>query len=143
MNHSFLNHFEDVRCTSDDRNAFIARCPAHDDGKPSLAIADVGNKWILHCWAGCTNGDILAAAGLSWSDLFSDTSKQVKAMGPTAAEKLKVIEHELLVVAIGLNRIIEGAQLAHTATDAGGGIEELKRLQQATRRLAGYASRGR
>lgn len=50
-----------------------ARCPAHDDRKPSLSIdqGDVGVK--LHCHAGCTYGDIMAAVGLTEADGFDDS----------------------------------------------------------------------
>jgi putative DNA primase/helicase len=48
-------------------------CPAHDDRTPSLSVT-LGNKAILfHCFAGCTNADVLAAldrAGVRTRDLF-------------------------------------------------------------------------
>ncbi len=53
-----------------------ARCPTHEDSKPSLVIrrnAD-GSVW-LKCWAGCAKEQILAALGLEWRDLW-DASEQ-------------------------------------------------------------------
>lgn len=48
-------------------------CPAHDDRTPSLSVT-LGNTAILfHCFAGCTNADVLAAldrAGVRTRDLF-------------------------------------------------------------------------
>ena len=48
-------------------------CPAHDDRTPSLSVT-LGNTAILfHCFAGCTNADVLAAldrAGTRTRDLF-------------------------------------------------------------------------
>lgn len=39
-----------------------ARCPAHDDSRPSLSIGDgVDGKLLIHCHAGCDFGDVLAA----------------------------------------------------------------------------------
>jgi len=40
----------------------IARCPAHDDRKPSLSISDgQDGKLLVHCHAGCEGGDVLNA----------------------------------------------------------------------------------
>lgn len=49
---------------------FMARCPAHDDGKASLSLSPGRNQpVVLHCYAGCHADDILAKLGLSWADL--------------------------------------------------------------------------
>jgi hypothetical protein len=51
---------------------WVARCPSHEDRSPSLAI-DVGadgETLLIHCFAGCVTADVLAAVGLSLSDLF-------------------------------------------------------------------------
>jgi len=39
----------------------MAKCPAHDDGTPSLSIREVDGKVLLHCHAGCTQGDVIDA----------------------------------------------------------------------------------
>ncbi|MBL8864818.1 MAG: DUF3987 domain-containing protein [Planctomycetia bacterium] len=59
---------------------YIARCPAHDDGNPSLSIG-IGddNKVLLHCFAGCTSDAITKAIGFTTRDLF--TSKNGHANG--------------------------------------------------------------
>ena len=135
MNHDrFLSNFESVSPDRSSPNSFKAKCPAHDDGKPSLAITDLGNKWVLHCWAGCSNADILAALGLTWSALFSDTDKLRKQVGPTSAEKLSVIEHELRCVETGLARAAAGQALSNT---------DKQRLRAAAKFCIGVASRGR
>ncbi|HXF87792.1 MAG TPA: toprim domain-containing protein [Xanthobacteraceae bacterium] len=42
--------------------AWMARCPAHDDRKPSLSITDVRNdKVLVRCHAGCDQRDVIAA----------------------------------------------------------------------------------
>ena len=135
MNHDeFLCHFDAVRADPRNPNNYRARCPAHDDKDPSLSITDLGDKWVLHCWAGCSNGDILAAAGLSWAALFSRTNQTVKAMGPTAAEKLSVITHELRCIDTGLIRLAMGDELD----------EEIKtRVQDAARFCLGVTRSGR
>ena len=40
---------------------WIAKCPAHDDKNPSLSIRDADGKVLLHCHAGCTQGDVIDA----------------------------------------------------------------------------------
>ena len=39
----------------------IACCPAHDDKTPSLSITDSGDKVLFHCFAGCSQADVLDA----------------------------------------------------------------------------------
>ncbi len=49
-------------------NQYVARCPAHNDGNPSLAVKeDRDGSALLHCFAGCTYEDILRSIGL-WKD---------------------------------------------------------------------------
>jgi len=40
---------------------WIAKCPAHDDKNPSLSIRDADGKVLLHCHAGCAQGDVIDA----------------------------------------------------------------------------------
>jgi putative DNA primase/helicase len=40
---------------------WIAKCPAHDDNNPSLSIRDADGKVLLHCHAGCAQGDVIDA----------------------------------------------------------------------------------
>ncbi len=49
---------------------YSARCPAHDDRRPSLTFRDGYRRVLVRCWAGCAVGDITAALGLSIGDLF-------------------------------------------------------------------------
>lgn len=40
-----------------------ACCPAHDDRDPSLSVREADDgKVLVHCWAGCTTREILAAS---------------------------------------------------------------------------------
>jgi hypothetical protein len=68
-----------VRTTGPDR--WIARCPAHLDRHPSLAIRGLKDgRTLLHCFAGCPVDSVVSALGLRLSDLFpprpSDHSPQ-------------------------------------------------------------------
>jgi len=51
----------------------IARCPAHDDGRPSLSV-DRGRTRdvVVKCFAGCSADAVMDALGLRWSDLGPD-----------------------------------------------------------------------
>jgi putative DNA primase/helicase len=45
------------------RNRGMCRCPAHDDRTPSLSVS-LGRRAILfHCFAGCSNDEIIAELG--------------------------------------------------------------------------------
>jgi len=56
---------------------FMARCPAHEDGKASLSIGPGRNQpVVLHCHANCHPDDILARLDLTWADL-SDPNPRV------------------------------------------------------------------
>lgn len=49
---------------------WIARCPAHDDRRPSLSIAEgAGGRVLMRCFAGCSTGAVLRAIGLTWRDI--------------------------------------------------------------------------
>lgn len=55
----FLARLDGVRETA--RGSWVARCPAHEDRKPSLAIRELNDGTVLvHCFAGC---DVGAASG--------------------------------------------------------------------------------
>lgn len=52
-------------------SGFSARCPAHDDRGPSLSIKEGEHgRVLLHCFAGCSPQDVVAACGLTMADLF-------------------------------------------------------------------------
>jgi 5S rRNA maturation endonuclease (ribonuclease M5) len=46
-------------------------CPAHDDRNPSLSITERDGKLLFYCHSGCATEDVLAAVGLSFSDIGS------------------------------------------------------------------------
>lgn len=69
-------NLEDIRARFDGvrggRGRWTARCPAHDDRRPSLSIrvADDG-KILLHCHAGCSIDAICQEIGIEKKDLFA------------------------------------------------------------------------
>lgn len=42
-------------------STYMAKCPAHEDSNPSLSIREDGDKILLHCHAGCSQADVIAA----------------------------------------------------------------------------------
>jgi 5S rRNA maturation endonuclease (ribonuclease M5) len=64
---------------------WAARCPAHDDRKPSLTIsAGDDGRILLHCQAGCDLDAVLAALGLTVKDLFPPKQKTAGRAGIVA-----------------------------------------------------------
>ncbi|NNN00044.1 MAG: hypothetical protein HKL91_09625 [Candidatus Eremiobacteraeota bacterium] len=78
------------------RDAWIARCPAHDDRSPSLSIKEGRDGRILvRCWAGCSLPEICSALGIRVSDLFASTEYQ-RPQPPRSARELEAaIANEL------------------------------------------------
>jgi hypothetical protein len=54
------------------RGGFVARCPAHEDEAPSLSIQQGNKGVVVHCFAGCSTDDVMAALGRTTADLFND-----------------------------------------------------------------------
>lgn len=64
-----LDRLQGSRSTGPAR--WIARCPAHEDRSPSLAIRELNDGTVLiKCFAGCAATDVVTAVGLELRDLF-------------------------------------------------------------------------
>ena len=102
---------------------FVARCPAHRDKSPSLAISEAPDgRVLLHCFGGCRTEDVLAAIGLELKDLFPEShltppQRQQYASQAKKRHFARLCEHEFLVRKIGQNRIAAGERL-DAANDA-------------------------
>jgi hypothetical protein len=65
-------------------NGWSARCPAHDDRRASLSVAQGDDgKALVKCHAGCDTSAVLVAVGLKMADLFPPK------VGPTPARNGK------------------------------------------------------
>jgi hypothetical protein len=62
-----LGRLESVRRSGD---GWEARCPAHDDRKPSLGVGEGDEGILVTCRAGCATENVVAALGLTMADLF-------------------------------------------------------------------------
>ena len=77
---TLLSRLNRTRRTGADR--WIARCLAHDDSGPSLAIRELDDgRVLIHCFAGCTAHETVSAAGLSLSDLFPAARRKHRTRG--------------------------------------------------------------
>ncbi len=89
-----------------------ARCPAHDDRRPSLRVGEKADGTVLiHCHAGCEAGDVLAAVGLSLADLYPNgpvAARQVQPHRRTRQDALKTLSHESIVVRLCAIMLSEG-----------------------------------
>jgi hypothetical protein len=90
--------------------SWTARCPAHADKGPSLAVREnEDGRILLHCFAGCETANVLGAVGMDMSDLFPPDSKRREYpvegkpnMKPAffASDLMRIIHFEALVVQI-------------------------------------------
>jgi hypothetical protein len=124
-----LDRLQGVRQSSAGR--WIAKCPAHDDRAPSLSIREKeeDGRVLLHCFGGCTAGDVLAVIGLRFNDLFDKPLGHFLPPirgGFTSRELLELIGHESCVVADLAERAAAGEALSP---------DDLQRLRTAAARL--------
>jgi DNA-directed RNA polymerase subunit K/omega len=123
-----LSRLNKVRRT--DQGRWIARCPAHDDKNPSLAIRELDDGRILiKCFAGCDVHSVLAAVGLEINALFPKrlTSDGKPISRPfSAADALKCLAFEAMLVQLAAEEISAGK----TLSDA-----DIKRLEVAAARI--------
>ena len=42
-------------------NRYVACCPAHEDRNPSLSITQGKDRLLVHCFAGCTQAEVIDA----------------------------------------------------------------------------------
>jgi hypothetical protein len=91
-------------------NTWQACCPAHDDKSPSLSLRQLDDgRVLLHCFGGCSVGEVLAALGLKIEDLFPDrlgNFGKVPAPFP-ARDVLQALARESLIVAMAASELTE------------------------------------
>lgn len=126
---TLIARLDGVRRTGAGR--WLARCPAHDDRRPSLSVAELDDgRVLLHCFGGCAVENVLDAVGLTFSDLFPP--RPVAARAPRlrrrfpAADVLQAIAYEALVVYFCARSLDEGKRLT---------APERERLRLAVSRL--------
>ena len=76
MINNLLSQLEKVRKCGN--NKWLARCKAHEDGRPSLMVGDNGEKITLHCFAGCDIDSICGSLGMQTKDLYYLKKPQIE-----------------------------------------------------------------
>jgi len=101
---ALLSRLDGVKETG--HGKYVARCPAHDDRSPSLAISegDAG-RTLLKCFAGCETEDVLSALGLTFSDVMPERIGTEHSYKPLrqrfdARQVLGGVSHEIMVVCL-------------------------------------------
>ena len=111
---------------------YSAPCPAHDDKSPSLTIREnPDGAVLLHCFAGCSVGAIVAALGLELSDLFPPREKSGREPKRqprliTAGQALELLQAEATFIAVAAGNLSIGVVLTPA---------ERERLRQAAARI--------
>lgn len=85
-----------------DGRTTVVKCPAHDDGNPSLSVSP-GDRQpvILHCHAGCHPDQIIEAGGLDWAQVCNplDEAERIENSGTwtpagVASNVYRYVDHE-------------------------------------------------
>ena len=86
------------------RGKYVARCPAHGDRNPSLAIKECSDgRVLIHCFAGCETEDVLTAIGLTFADIMPERIGSGHNYNPPAFDARQVLatlDHESLCVSV-------------------------------------------
>ncbi len=84
---------------------YIARCPAHDDKRPSLSIRELPDgRVLIHDFGGCAAADVVAAVGLNLGDLFEKPLETLTPLRPRErwipGDVWQCVAHEAGIAAI-------------------------------------------
>ena len=107
-----ITKLEGVKQTG--RDQWIARCPAHDDKSPSLAIKQIDDRILLHDFAGCSVHDVVSSVGLELSDLFPEkinTGNKRYTKPFPAADILRCLSSEITYLMICASDLAKGEKL--------------------------------
>lgn len=129
---TLLSQLENVKRTGDGR--WLARCPAHEDRRASLAVRELGDGRVLvHCFAGCSITEVVGAVGLDMAALFPEKNivdgKPERRPFP-AADILRAVSFETMIVSLAAAQLAKGKRLA---------ADDHERLKLAASRLQAAA----
>ena len=133
MSEILLSKLDKVKRTGAGR--WLACCPAHADKGPSLSIRETDDGRVLvHCFAGCSAVEILAAVGLELRDLYPEPlagHRKPERRPFPAVDVLRCIAFESLVVSAAAAALLAGEPF---------GAGERDRLILAASRIQGALS---
>ena len=100
-----------------------ARCPSHQDSRPSLSICQNPDGAVLiHCFGGCTVTDVVAAMGMELADLYPpwrpsgrEPKRQPRLL--SASQALALLDEEALLIAVAGANLAHGVALAQPDLD--------------------------
>lgn len=105
------------------KGKWMARTPTREDRTPSLSIRECEDgRVLLYDFGGDATADVLAAIGMTFTDLYPRNGCYRSRQGPSRA----AIELERQIVTIGQSLLAQGRQLFPS---------QMERLQLARRRL--------
>ena len=110
-----LSHLAGVKRVADGR--WIAKCPAHEDKRASMAIRELPDeKILLHCFAGCSVNEIVSAVGLTLSDLFPEklnpNGSKPERRPFSASDVLRAISLEAMIASLALSDLASGKPIS-------------------------------
>lgn len=129
-----LDRLEAVRPVG--RGRWIARCPAHDDCSPSLSVRELADgRVLLHDFAGCDPGSVLAAVGLDLRDLFPNERQAGHGWSPAPRQERRIPARDLFAV-LDMETLTVAA-VAHRLAGGGALLDgDAELLATASRRIA-------
>lgn len=112
---NFIERLEGVKQTASDR--WLAKCPSHDDRSPSLSVRDLGDTFLVKCWAGCGGVEVIEAVGLTAADFYERHGEHTPATDSryrrkpylTVRELADVLDLEFWVVLACAQNLIDGS----------------------------------
>ena len=91
------------------KNKWVAKCCAHEDRSPSLAIKQLDDgRILLHCFAGCGVDEIVGVLGLELSDLFADKIAKSERRPFDAYQILECLKDESMILVLAGNDVLSG-----------------------------------
>ena len=90
-----------VRARRTGKGKWVARCPAHPDRTPSMAIAEGKKGVLVRCMSqGCDTKSILDALGLGWGDLFAGKPTPAIRERLSLEDQYEALDRQLGLIAV-------------------------------------------
>lgn len=112
---TFLSALDRVKRNA--KGQWVACCPAHEDKRPSMTIAELDDGRVLvHCFSGCSVEEILGAVGMDFDILYPPKPDRHDPKRPMAkpflpASVLEVLAFEALLVVTAARQMANGEAL--------------------------------
>ncbi len=129
-----LSRLDDVRKTA---AGWQAKCPAHQDDKPSLCVSKGDNGGLLlFCQAGCATEAIVRILGLKMADLMPSTNGQANSKGAFQIDRTYDYRDEQGVLLFQSVRLVPKDFRLRQPDGNGGWTYKIKNIRRVLFRLA-------